>query len=591
MPWVDFGTALHCAFGTMAALMARKATGKGQWVEGALLRTAVTFGNALLIEQAVIAPNRVPTGNRGQTAAPVDIFRTKDGWILAQVIGEPLFKRWAKLMGEDALADRSALQGRHLARRQRRGHQRAHEPLVRRAHHRRGAGDPGQGQDSRRGPCSSRSRRWTIPTSRPWASSSRPSIPGAPKPAPIAKAPVWLSGTPGSIRRRAPTLGEHTDQILTELGYDKKAIAGLRARRCGVMSSRHLLPGSIMQLAPAVADGWIPGTSPGMTTRRSLGPRHNSRGRSMPEADKEGERYQADRPQAAPGFFLKGSHQLDWGMKNRLARIFNPATGRTVMLAVDHGYFQGPTTGLERIDLSIVPLLPQCDALICTRGILRSLIPAESQKPMVLRASGGPSILREELSNEQIAMDMDDAVRLNAAGVGIQVFIGGEHETRSVHNMTRLVDAGLRVGMPVMGITAVGKDMVRDAKYFRLACRISAELGAQYVKTYYVEKDFETVTASCPVPIVMAGGKKLPELEALTMAYNAVQPRRVRRRHGPQHLPVRRAQGHDRRGQRGRAQERQARRGAGPVQIAEEQRIEVARRLSTRALRHPMFSP
>jgi 3-hydroxy-5-phosphonooxypentane-2,4-dione thiolase len=243
----------------------------------------------------------------------------------------------------------------------------------------------------------------------------------------------------------------------------------------------------------------------------------------MPEADKEGERYQADRPQTAPGFFLKGSHQLDWGMRNRLARTFNPVTGRTVMLAVDHGYFQGPTTGLERIDLSIVPLLPQCDALFCTRGILRSLIPAEAQKPMVLRASGGPSILREELSDEEIAMDMEDAVRLNAAGVGIQVFIGGAHETRSVHNMTKLVDAGLRVGMPVMGITAVGKDMVRDAKYFRLACRIIAELGAQYVKTYYVERDFETVTASCPVPIVMAGGKKLPELDALTMAYNAVR--------------------------------------------------------------------
>ena len=243
----------------------------------------------------------------------------------------------------------------------------------------------------------------------------------------------------------------------------------------------------------------------------------------MPEADKEGERYQAAKPQAAPGFFLKGSHQLDWGMKNRLARTFNPQSGRTVMLAIDHGYFQGPTTGLERIDLSIVPLIPFCDALICTRGILRSVIPADSQKPMVLRASGGPSILREELSDEQIAMDMDDAVRLNAAGVGIQVFIGGEHETRSVHNMTRLVDAGLRAGIPVMGITAVGKNMVRDAKYFRLACRIIAELGAQYVKTYYVEQDFETVTASCPVPIVMAGGKKLPEIEALTMASNAVR--------------------------------------------------------------------
>ena len=243
----------------------------------------------------------------------------------------------------------------------------------------------------------------------------------------------------------------------------------------------------------------------------------------MPEADQEGQRYALDQRQEAPGFYLKGSHQLDWGMKNRLARVFDPASGRTVMLAVDHGYFQGPTSGLERIDLSIVPLLPFCDALFCTRGILRSVIPAQCPKPMVLRASGGPSILREELSDEQIAMDMDDAVRLNAAGVGIQVFIGGEHETRSVHNMTRLVDAGLRAGVPVMGITAVGKNMVRDAKYFRLACRIIAELGAQYVKTYFVEDGFETVTASCPVPIVLAGGKKLPELEALTMAYNAVQ--------------------------------------------------------------------
>src|SRR4051812_628809 len=243
----------------------------------------------------------------------------------------------------------------------------------------------------------------------------------------------------------------------------------------------------------------------------------------MPEADNEGARFAADKPQASPGFFLKGAHQLDWGMKNRLARTFDPASGRTVMLAIDHGYFQGPTSGLERIDLSIVPLMPFCDALFCTRGVLRSVIPADTQKPICLRASGGPSILREELSDEQIAMDMDDAVRLNAVGVGIQVFIGGDHETRSVHNMTRLVDAGLRAGIPVMGITAVGKAMVRDAKYFRLACRIIAELGAQYVKTYYVPEGFETVTASCPVPIVMAGGKKLPELEALTMAYNAVQ--------------------------------------------------------------------
>jgi putative autoinducer-2 (AI-2) aldolase len=155
-----------------------------------------------------------------------------------------------------------------------------------------------------------------------------------------------------------------------------------------------------------------------------------------------------------------------------------------------------------------------------TRGILRTTIPPACSKPIVMRASGGPSILKE-LSNEELAVDIEDALRMNCSAVAIQVFIGGEYETRSVHNMTRLVDMGLRYGMPVMAVTAVGKDMVRDAKYFRLACRICAELGAHIVKTYYVAEGFDTVTASCPVPIVMAGGKKLPELDALTMASNA----------------------------------------------------------------------
>jgi putative autoinducer-2 (AI-2) aldolase len=221
-------------------------------------------------------------------------------------------------------------------------------------------------------------------------------------------------------------------------------------------------------------------------------------------------------------FFLKGSNALDWGMQNRLARIFSPSSGKTVMLAIDHGYFQGPTTGLERIDLNIVPLLPFADALMLTRGILRTTIPSSFTQGVVLRASGGPSILKE-LSNEQIAVDMEDAVRLNVAAIAVQVFIGGEFETQSVKNMTRLVDLGNRHGIPVLGVTAVGKNMTRDARYFRLACRICAELGAHIVKTYYVPEGFETVTASCPVPIVMAGGKKLPELEALEMAFRAVQ--------------------------------------------------------------------
>jgi putative autoinducer-2 (AI-2) aldolase len=243
----------------------------------------------------------------------------------------------------------------------------------------------------------------------------------------------------------------------------------------------------------------------------------------MPDADSTNETkdFHLDIPAKNEAFFLKGSGALDWGIQNRLARIFNPASGKAVMLAIDHGYFQGPTTGLERVDVNIVPLVPYADALMLTRGILRSTIPSSCRNAIVLRASGGPSILRE-LSNEQIAMDMEDAIRLNASAVAVQVYIGGEFETQTVHNMTRLVDMGNRYGVAVLGVTAVGKAMVRDAKYLRLACRICAELGAHFVKTYYVPEGFETVTASCPVPIVMAGGKKLPELDALKMAANAV---------------------------------------------------------------------
>lgn len=232
--------------------------------------------------------------------------------------------------------------------------------------------------------------------------------------------------------------------------------------------------------------------------------------------------YFTDTPQKTEGFFLKGSNSLDWGMKNRLARIFNPESGRTVMLAIDHGYFQGPTSGLERIDLNIMPLVPYSDTLMLTRGILRSIVPATTTKPIVLRATGGTSILKE-LSNEEIAVDVEDSIRLNVCAMAVQVFIGGEHEKQSIINMTKLVDLGTRYGIPTLAVTAVGKEMVRDARYFRLATRICAELGAHYIKTYYVEKDFETVTSCCPVPIVIAGGKKLPELDALKMAYNAVQ--------------------------------------------------------------------
>lgn len=244
----------------------------------------------------------------------------------------------------------------------------------------------------------------------------------------------------------------------------------------------------------------------------------------MPDIDdkKEAKNYYLNIPQKAEIFFLKGLNSINWGMKNRLARIFNPESGRTVMLAIDHGYFQGPTSGLERIDINILPIVPYADSLMLTRGILRSIIPPSSTKPVVLRVSGGASILKE-LSNEGIAVDIEESIRLNVCAMAVQVFIGGEFEKESITNMTKMVDLGTRYAIPTLAVTAVGKEMVRDAKYFRLATRICAELGAHFIKTYYVEKDFETVTSSCPVPIVMAGGKKIPERDALTMAYNAIQ--------------------------------------------------------------------
>ena len=236
---------------------------------------------------------------------------------------------------------------------------------------------------------------------------------------------------------------------------------------------------------------------------------------------KDGKNFGIGVRPAADGFFLKGANSLDWGMKDRLARIFSPKTGRTVMLAFDHGYFQGPTTGLERIDLMIVPLIPHADVIMCTRGALRANVPADSSKPVVLRCSGGNSIL-SELSNETIAVDIEDAIRLNASAMAAQVYIGAEYEHKSIANIIKLIDTGTRYGIPTMAVTGVGQDMVRDARYFGLATRIAAELGAHYVKSYFVEEGFERVTAGCPVPIVIAGGKKLPELEALDMAYRAI---------------------------------------------------------------------
>jgi putative autoinducer-2 (AI-2) aldolase len=211
---------------------------------------------------------------------------------------------------------------------------------------------------------------------------------------------------------------------------------------------------------------------------------------------------------------------MDWGMRNRLSRVIRPDTGRTVMLAVDHGYFLGPTSGLENPRAAIAPLLPHADSLMCTRGVLRTSVDPDAPTPVVLRVSGGPSILTD-LSNEAITTSLEDALRLNVAGVGMSIFVGAEHEKQTLTNLGRLVSEAERYGVPVLAITAVGKEMGRDLRFLSLACRIAAELGAHMVKTYYCE-GFEQITASCPVPVVIAGGKKIPERDALRLAHDAV---------------------------------------------------------------------
>lgn len=211
---------------------------------------------------------------------------------------------------------------------------------------------------------------------------------------------------------------------------------------------------------------------------------------------------------------------MDWGMQNRLSRIINPKTGRTVMLAVDHGYFLGPTSRLEVPRRTITPLLPYADAVMLTRGVLRTSIDPGTETPVVLRISGGTSILKE-LSNEGITTSLREAVRLNASAVALSIFVGAEYERQTLMNLSNVVNEAQEYGMPVLAVTAVGKEMGRDARYLALCCRIAAELGANFVKTYYCE-DFTKVVEGCPVPLVVAGGKKTDELEALQMASNAV---------------------------------------------------------------------
>ncbi len=211
-----------------------------------------------------------------------------------------------------------------------------------------------------------------------------------------------------------------------------------------------------------------------------------------------------------------------WGLENRLARIIKPHDRRGLMLAVDHGYFLGPTERLESPGKVVAPLLKYCDSLMLTRGVQRACVPANTGTPMVLRVSGGPSIIGGDLSREDVTVSVEDAIRLNASAVAMSIFVGSKYEHQTVANLGRLVNEAERYGMPVLAVTAVGKELGKDARYLSLACRVAAEQGAHVVKTYYCE-GFEKVVQSCPVPIIVAGGKKIPEKDALELTYNSVQ--------------------------------------------------------------------
>ena len=213
---------------------------------------------------------------------------------------------------------------------------------------------------------------------------------------------------------------------------------------------------------------------------------------------------------------------MDWGLQNRLSNIIKPQNNRALMLAVDHGYFLGPTEKLEVPKKVIAPLLKHCDSLMVTRGVQRTSVPATTGTPMVLRVSGGSSIIGDDLSQEDITVSIQDAIRLNASALAMSIFVGSKYEYQTIVNLGKLVSEAQQYGIPVLAVTAVGKELGKDARYLSLACRVAAEQGAHIVKTYYCDK-FEKVVQSCPVPIIVAGGKKIPERDALQLTYNSIK--------------------------------------------------------------------
>ncbi|MDC4231071.1 MAG: 3-hydroxy-5-phosphonooxypentane-2,4-dione thiolase [Nitrosopumilus sp.] len=213
---------------------------------------------------------------------------------------------------------------------------------------------------------------------------------------------------------------------------------------------------------------------------------------------------------------------MDWGLKNRISQIIKPHDNRALMLAVDHGYFLGPTEKLENPRKVIAPLLKYCDSLMVTRGIQRTSVPATTETPIVLRVSGGSSIIGEDLSKEDITVSIQDAIRLNASALAMSIFVGSKYENQTITNLGKLVSEAEAYGIPVLAVTAVGKELGKDARYLSLACRVAAEQGAHIVKTYYCD-NFEKVVQSCPVPIIVAGGKKISERDALQLTYNSIK--------------------------------------------------------------------
>lgn len=243
-------------------------------------------------------------------------------------------------------------------------------------------------------------------------------------------------------------------------------------------------------------------------------------------ADKDGLKvakdYKVDIPFANnEGFYVKGANNLDWGMQKHLSNIFNPKSGNSVMFAFDHGYFMGSTAGLERLDLLLPKLAMYVDVFMGTRGAIRTCVPPQITKGIALRVSSGSSMLNDDLSHEVVAVDIEDAIRMNADCMAVQTFIGADGQLSSIDNLSKVINAGMRYSIPTLGVVAVGKDMARTDRFFKLATRIVAEMGVQLVKTYNCD-NFEEIVAACPVPIVVAGGKKLPEPDALNLAYTVI---------------------------------------------------------------------